>query len=143
MCFTLYSHSIPRVDQHIANIEIPSCLPTRMHPVQLKKITEDILHKIYAEKGATTGALVLSTVEIRKQFTCFLMLGRCWLAIWMHTNSLIKNLTTFEDDTEIRLLNFIMQSICTQPEETFITMASLKIDFYFEVFKRLKNFTQN
>ena len=24
-------------DQHIANIEIPSCLPTRMHPVWLKK----------------------------------------------------------------------------------------------------------
>ena len=33
MCFTLYSHSIQRADQHIANIEIPSCLPTRMHPV--------------------------------------------------------------------------------------------------------------
>ena len=31
--FTLYSHSIQRADQHIANIEIPSCLPTRMHPV--------------------------------------------------------------------------------------------------------------
>ena len=33
MCFTLYSHSIQRADEHIANIEIPSCLPTRMHPV--------------------------------------------------------------------------------------------------------------
>ena len=33
MCFTLYSHSMQRADQHIANIEIPSCLPTRMHPV--------------------------------------------------------------------------------------------------------------
>ena len=33
MCFTLHSHSIQRADQHIAN----SCLPTRMHPVQLKK----------------------------------------------------------------------------------------------------------
>ena len=33
MCFTLYSHSIQREDQHIANIKIPSCLPTRMHPL--------------------------------------------------------------------------------------------------------------
>ena len=33
MCFTLYSHSIQRADQHIPNIELPSCLPTRMHPV--------------------------------------------------------------------------------------------------------------
>ena len=33
MSFTLYSHSIQIADQHIANIEIPSCLPTRMHPV--------------------------------------------------------------------------------------------------------------
>ena len=33
MCFTFYGHSKQRADQHIANIEIPSCLPTRMHPV--------------------------------------------------------------------------------------------------------------
>ena len=33
MCFTLYSHGTQRADQHIVNIEIPSCLPTRMHPV--------------------------------------------------------------------------------------------------------------
>ena len=33
VCFTLYSRSIQRADQHIANIEIPSCLPTRMHPM--------------------------------------------------------------------------------------------------------------
>ena len=33
MCFTLYSHSTQRADQHIANIEIPSCLHTRMHPM--------------------------------------------------------------------------------------------------------------
>ena len=33
MYFTLYGHSIQRAVQHIANIEIPSCLPTRMHPV--------------------------------------------------------------------------------------------------------------
>ena len=36
------------------------------------------------------------------------MLGRRWLAIWVHSNSLIKNLTPFEDDAEIRLLNFLM-----------------------------------
>ena len=64
------------------------------------------------------------------------MLGRRWLAIWVYSNSLIKNLTAFEDDAEIRLLYFLMQSICTQPEDTFIKMASLKIDFYFEVFKQ-------
>ena len=33
VCFTLYSHNIQRADQHIANIKIPSSLPTRMHPV--------------------------------------------------------------------------------------------------------------
>ena len=62
--------------------------------------------------------------------------------MWAHSNSLIKNLNPFEDDTEIRLLNFLMQSICKQPENTFIKMASLKIDFYFEVFKLLKNLVQ-
>ena len=36
------------------------------------------------------------------------MLGSRWLAIWVHSNSLIKNLTLFEDDAEIRLLNFLM-----------------------------------
>ena len=52
----------------------------------------------------------------------------------MHNNSLIKNLTPFEDDAEIRLLNFLKQ-----PEDIFIKMASPKIDFYIEVFKQLKN----
>ena len=33
MCFTLYSHSTQRADQHIANMDIPSCLHTRMHPM--------------------------------------------------------------------------------------------------------------
>ena len=33
MCFTLCSHSIQRADQHISNIQTPSFLPTRMHPV--------------------------------------------------------------------------------------------------------------
>ena len=31
----------------------------------------------------------------------------------------------FEDDAEIRLLSFLMQSICKQPEHTFIKMAWL------------------
>ena len=57
--------------------------------------------------------------------------------IWAHNNSFIKNLTLFEDDAEIRLLNFLMKSICKQPEDTFIQTASPKIDFYFEVFKQL------
>ena len=60
--------------------------------------------------------------------------------MWLHSNSLIKNLTPFEDDAEIRLLNFLMQSIFKQPEDTFIRMASPEIDFYFEVFKKLKNY---
>ena len=49
--------------------------------------------------------------------------------IWAHSNSLIKNLTLFEDDAEIRLLNVLMQSICKQPEDTFIQVALPKIDF--------------
>ena len=36
MCFTLRSYSIQRADQHIANSRY-SCLPTRIHPVYLKK----------------------------------------------------------------------------------------------------------
>ena len=36
MCFTLHSHSIQKADQHIANSR-NSCLPTRIHPVLLKK----------------------------------------------------------------------------------------------------------
>ena len=67
------------------------------------------------------------------------MLGRRWLAIRVHSNSLIKNLTPFEVDTEIRLLSFLRQSICKQLEDTFGKMASLKIDLYYEVFKQLKN----
>ena len=59
--------------------------------------------------------------------------------IWAHSNSLIKNLTPFEDDAEIRLLNVLMSSICKQPENTFIQMASPKIYFYLEVFKQLYN----
>ena len=59
--------------------------------------------------------------------------------MWVHSNSLIKNLMPFENDAEIHLLNFLMQSICKQPEDNFIKMALLKIDFYFEVFKQLEN----
>ena len=67
------------------------------------------------------------------------MLGKRWPAILVHSNSLIKILTPFEDDAEIHWLNFLMQWICKQPENTFIKMASLKIVFYFDVFKQLKN----
>ena len=34
--------------------------------------------------------------------TSQLMLGRRWLAIWSHSNSLIKCLTSSEGDAEIR-----------------------------------------
>ena len=55
MYFTLHSHRTQRADQHVANSR-NSCLLTRMHTVQLKKdITEDILRKIYTEKGAITA----------------------------------------------------------------------------------------
>ena len=59
MCFTLHSHSIQRADQHMFFTYYDTSSVA-------KKITEDILHKIYTEKGAITGALVLSTVEMRK-----------------------------------------------------------------------------
>ena len=43
-----------------------------MNSVELKKITEDIVNKIYTEKGTITGIwLVLSTAEVRKEFTGF------------------------------------------------------------------------
>ena len=56
-------------------------------------------------------------MEVRKEFTGFQSgnkltdartVGRRWLAIWVHSNSLIKNLTPLEDGAEIRLLNFPM-----------------------------------
>ena len=80
-----------------------------------------------SEKFTDTGFLATSQ----------LMLEEVASYIWAHSNSLIKNLTPFEDDAEIRLLNVLMQSICKQPEDTFIQMASPKIDFYLEVFKQL------
>ena len=33
-----------------------------------------------------------------------------------------------------------MLFICKQPEDTFIKMTSLKIDFYFEALKQLTNY---
>ena len=79
-----------------------------------------------SEKFTDTGFLATSQ----------LMLEEVASYIWAHSNSLIKNLTPFEDDAEIRI-NFLMQSIFKQAEDTFIKMASPKIDFYFEVFKQL------
>ena len=52
MCFTLYSHNIQRADQYIANIEMVVYL---LGSSVAKKITEDLLHTIYTEKGAITG----------------------------------------------------------------------------------------
>ena len=80
-------------------------------------------------------------MEVRKEFTDFqsgnkleLMLGRRWLAIWVHSNSLIRNSTPFEDDT----YSFTQFSnVCKQPEDTFIKMSLLKIDFYFQVFNQI------
>ena len=66
------------------------------------------------------------------------MLGRRWLAVWVHSNSIIKNVTPFKDGAEIRFLDFLMQFICQQREDTFIKMTSLKIDYCFEDFKELK-----
>ena len=60
--------------------------------------------------------------------TIQLMLEEVASYIWAHSNSLIKNVTPFEDDAEICLLNVLIQSICKQPEDTFIQMASPKID---------------
>ena len=37
MCFALHSYSIQRADQHISNSSRNTCLPTRIHPVYLKK----------------------------------------------------------------------------------------------------------
>ena len=91
-----------------------------------KEITEDILHKIYTEKG---------TVEVRQEFsdtgfqvgTSQLMLEKEVASyIWVHSDFLIKNVTSFEDDTELRFLNFLMHSICKQSEDTFIKMTSPK-----------------
>ena len=84
------------------------------------------------EKFTDTGFLATSQ----------LMLEEVASYIWAHSNPLIKDLTTFEDDVDIRLLNVLMQSICKQSEDTFIQMVSSpKIDFYFAVFKQLQRKT--
>ena len=49
MCFTLHSYSIQRVDQHIANSR-NSCLPTRIHPVYLKKSLKTFYIKFTQKK---------------------------------------------------------------------------------------------
>ena len=45
---------LQRVDQHIANSR-NSCLPTRIHPVYLKKSLKTFYINIYTEKGAIIG----------------------------------------------------------------------------------------
>ena len=105
---TAYKEQLcPATDQHIANTEIVTYLLGCIQCSQ--RITEDILHNIYTEKGAISDIwLVLSTVDVKKEFaffqvaTCQRMLGNRRLAIWVHSNSLIKNLTSFEDEAEIR-----------------------------------------
>ena len=53
MCFTLQSHSIKRTDQHTYSYKQ---LFTYQDTFSVaKKVTEDILHKTYTEKGAITG----------------------------------------------------------------------------------------
>ena len=66
------------------------------------------------------------------------MLRRRWLAIWVHSNSLIKNLTPFADDEEIRLLNFLMEA---NSQKILLSrwLHSKLISMYFEVFKQLKD----
>ena len=49
MCFTLHSYSIQRADQHIANSR-NSCLPTRIHPVYLKKSLKTFYIKFTQKK---------------------------------------------------------------------------------------------
>ena len=50
MCFTLHSHNIQRADQHIANSRKCSCLPTRIHPVYLKKSQKTFYIKFTQKK---------------------------------------------------------------------------------------------
>ena len=50
ICFTLHSHSIQRAVQHIANSR-NSWLPTRIHPVYLKKSQKTFYIKFTQEKA--------------------------------------------------------------------------------------------
>ena len=70
--------------------------------------------------------------------TSQLMLEEVASYIWVHSNSVIKNLIPFEDDAEIHLRNVLMQSICKQPEDNFYLDSSPKIDFCFEVLRNCK-----
>ena len=147
MCFTLHSHNIQRADQHNSR---NSCLPTRIHPVQVKKnqrrhFTENLHRKRCNSWRMISFIHCGSEKRVYKyrfpgnQLNQLVLEKEVASYIWVHSNSLIKNLIPFEDDAEICLLNFLMWSICKQPEDTFINkMASPKIDFYFEVFKQLK-----
>ena len=49
MCFTLHSYSMQRADQHRANSR-NSCLPTRIHPVYLKKSLKTFYIKFTQKK---------------------------------------------------------------------------------------------
>ena len=60
-----------------------------------------------SEKFTDTGFLATSQ----------LMLEEVASYIWAHSKTLIKNVTPFEDDAEIHLLDFLMQSTCKQPED--------------------------
>ena len=51
MCFTLHSHSIQRPDLRIANSRNSSCLPTRIHPVYLKKSTKTFYIKFRRKRN--------------------------------------------------------------------------------------------
>ena len=53
LCVLLCTATAYKEQTNITNSR-NSRLPTRIHPVYLK-ITEDILHKIYTEKGAIIG----------------------------------------------------------------------------------------
>ena len=51
MCFTLHSHDIQRrADQHTVNSRNSSCLPTRIHPVYLKKLQKTFYIKFALKK---------------------------------------------------------------------------------------------
>ena len=49
ICFTLHSYSIERAEQHIANSR-NSCLPTRIHPIYLKKSRKTFYTKCTQKK---------------------------------------------------------------------------------------------
>ena len=59
-----------------------------------------MINFIYSGSDKFTGTGFLAT--------SLLILEEVASYIWAHCNSLIKNLTPFENDAEIRLLNFLM-----------------------------------